>query len=113
MKRSWILLIVAAAALAVGGQAQAQDGGPSPTSWHGYYYDAAWGMPVALVVPPGCHTQANLSWRVPSARRERIFAQFSRGWPGPGVYDRAAFRPTPPWPSDTTQFGVYYVRGPQ
>ena len=28
-------------------------------------------MPVALVVPPGCHTQANLSWGVPSARRDR------------------------------------------
>ena len=69
MKRSWILLMVAAA-LAVAAQAYAFDG-PSASSWHGYYYDAAWGMPVALVVPPGVHTQANLSWGVPSSPRTR------------------------------------------
>ncbi len=110
MKRSWILLMVAAA-LAVAAQAYAFDG-PSASSWHGYYYDAAWGMPGALVVPPGVHTQANLSWGVPSSRTDPIYFQFSRAWPGPGNYDRSAFLPTPPWPSDTTQFGVYYVRGP-
>jgi hypothetical protein len=112
MKRSWILLIVAAAALAVGAQAWAQDGLPSRTSWHGYYYDAAWGMPVALVVPPLVRKETNLGWGVPSAREDRIYARFRRGWPGPGNYDRSAFLPAPPWPSDTTQCGVYYVRGP-
>ena len=32
--------------------------------------------------------------------------------PGPSEYRRGGFRPTPPWPSNTDQFGDYYVRGP-
>ncbi len=116
MKRSWIMLLVVAAAVGAGGQAWAfcGDGYSSPYySWHGEYYDAAWGMPVALVVPPGSHMQANLSWGVPSSRQTYIRAQFMHGWMGPGYYNPNAFAPTPPWPSDTTQFGVYYVRGPR
>lgn len=81
-------------------------------AWHGGYYHAAWGMPVALVVPPTAEFQTHWGWGVPSARATGIWHQFTRGYPGPGVYHRGAFQPTPPWPSDTDQFGVYYVRGP-
>ena len=80
--------------------------------WHGAYYHTAWGMPVALVVPPGARLQTHWGWGSGNTRVTRIRAKFDRDWPGPGVYDRKAFRPTPRWPSDTDQFGVYYVRGP-
>ncbi len=116
MKRLWIMLGVSIAAVALwAGPARAFEFAPrgdSGAAWHGYYYDPAWGMPVALLVPPTCHQQTDLSWGTSSARRSYVYAQFRQGWPGPGIYDRSAFRPTPAWPSDTTQFGVYYVRGP-
>ncbi len=83
------------------------------TSWHGSYYDPAWGMPVAIVVPPTAQSQTNWGWGVGNTRVTGIPHQFQPGYPmGGGMYDRGMFRPTPPWPSDTTQFGYYYVRGP-
>jgi len=80
--------------------------------WHGSYYHTAWGMPVALVVPPRAEVQTHWGWGVGNTRITPICPQFGRDWPGPAVYDRSMFRPTPRWPSDTDQFGVYYVRGP-
>jgi len=80
--------------------------------WHGQYYYSACGMPVALVVPPKVEYQTHWGWGVGGMRITPIRHQFERDWPGPGYYDRSMFRPTPPWPSDTDQFGVYYVRGP-
>ncbi|MBN2580528.1 MAG: hypothetical protein JXB10_16200 [Pirellulales bacterium] len=82
------------------------------TPWHGGYYDPAWGMPVALVVPPTAENQTKWGWGVGNTRVVSIDHQFQRNYPGPGYYNRAFFRPTPPWPSDTDQFGVYYIRGP-
>jgi len=80
-------------------------------SWHGGYYDAAWGMPVAVVVPPTAEYQTNWGWGVGNTRVTPIYHQFERNYPGAPVGGRG-FRPTPPWPSDTTQFGDYYIRGP-
>ena len=80
--------------------------------WHGMYYDSEWNMPLALVVPPTAENQIKYSWGVGSSRVVPIEHQFGRSYPGYGVYDRGNFRPTPAWPSDTDQFGVYYVRGP-
>ena len=80
--------------------------------WHGGYYDVAWGMPVAVVVPPTAETQTHLGWGVGATRITPIQHQFSRNYPGPGEYNRAWFRPPPPWPSSTDQLGDYYIRGP-
>ena len=80
--------------------------------WHGGYYHTAWGTPVALVVPPTAESRTHYGWGVGNTRVTRINHQFDRNWPGPSTYNRRAFRPTPRWPSDTDQFGVYYVRGP-
>ena len=80
--------------------------------WHAGYYHSAWGMPVALVVPPNAEFQTNWGWGVANTRVTTIWPQFQRNYPGPGQFQRGMFRPTPPWPSDTNQFGVYYVRGP-
>ncbi|HLA85359.1 MAG TPA: hypothetical protein VJL29_11240 [Thermoguttaceae bacterium] len=82
------------------------------TSWTSGYYSAAWGMPVALVVPPTAERQMNWGWGVGNSRVTTIWPQFHRNYPGPYQYDCRTQRPTPLWPSDTTQFGTYYVRGP-
>ena len=82
------------------------------TPWHGGYYHAAWGMPLALVVPPTAEMQTHWGWGVGNTRITTIYHQFGRNYPGPGYYNRQMFRPTPPWPSDTDQFGAYYIRGP-
>lgn len=122
MKR--LLILTAAAMLAAGGwttEATAGHGGlkgsvayrqSQTRPWHGDYYDVAWGTPVAVVVPPTAEAQTHLGWGVGATRVTPIQHQFGRGYPGPGVYNRAWFRPTPAWPSNTDQFGDYYVRGP-
>jgi len=81
-------------------------------SWHNAYYNTSWGAPVALVVPPTAEVQSHYSWGVGNTWVTPNCPQFGRNWPGPGYYDGRAFRPTPPWPSSTDQFGVNYVRGP-
>ncbi len=78
-------------------------------TWHGGYYDPQWGAPVALVVPPTAMRQYNYGWGVGTTRLSRINHQFSRGWRDPG---HGPFYHPPAWPQDTTQLGVYYVRGP-
>ena len=81
------------------------------TNWHGGYVHTAYGQPVALVVPPTARLQTNWSWGVGSSRISRIDHQFGRNWPGP-YGGGTGFGHTPAWPSDTNQFGVYYVRAP-
>jgi len=81
--------------------------------WNGRYAHAAYGQPVALVVPPTANMQTNWGWGVGSSRFTRIDHQVQRNYPGPGgTFDFLPWRRTPAWPSDTTQFGVYYIRGP-
>ena len=80
--------------------------------WHGSHYHAAWGMPVVQVVPPTATRQAHWGWGVGNSRTTTIWHQYWRNYPGAGVYNGKMFSPTPYWPSDTDQFGVYHVRGP-
>lgn len=80
--------------------------------WHGAYYDPAWGMPVALVVPPKAESQTHWSRGVGGTHITPIQHQFQRGYPGPGSYHRGWFQPMPAWPTSTDQFGDYYIRGP-
>ncbi len=79
--------------------------------WNQPYAHAAYGQPVALVVPPTATMQTNWGWGVGSSRIQRLDHQFHRNHPGAGPFG-GGYRTTPIWPSDTTQFGVYYVRGP-
>jgi hypothetical protein len=79
--------------------------------WHHNYYKTEWGEPVALVVPPTAEHVTNYSWGVPATRVTRIDHQFQRPYPGP-YGGGQAFLPTPYYPYDTRQFGVYPVRGP-
>jgi hypothetical protein len=80
--------------------------------WHGDYYDVAWGTPVAVVVPPTAESQAHLGWGVGATRVTPIQHQYQRTYPGASSYNRSAFQGTPAWPSNTDQFGDYYIRGP-
>jgi len=80
-------------------------------NWNRNYAYTDYGLPTALVVPPTAQLQTNWGWGVASSRISRIDHQFQRNYPGPGPFG-GPYRPTPVWPSDTTQFGVYYVRAP-
>lgn len=78
--------------------------------WHGEYYHTGWGVPVALVVPPTVGRVTEYSWGVSGTRVTPLYRQFNREYPG--AVNAGGFLPTPKWPSDTAQFGVYPVRGP-
>jgi hypothetical protein len=80
-------------------------------NWNRNYAYTDFGAPTALVVPPTAQLQTNYGWGVASSRISRIDHQFQRNYPGNSQFG-GPFRPTPVWPSDTTQFGVYPVRGP-
>ncbi|MCA9248399.1 MAG: hypothetical protein KDA42_14835 [Planctomycetales bacterium] len=81
------------------------------TPWHGSYQHTAWGSPVVLVVPPtvGIHTE--WGWGVGGTQISRIHHQFNRRYPAVES-SGMPFSTTPNWPSNTEQFGVYYIRGP-
>jgi hypothetical protein len=81
--------------------------------WHAPYYYTPWGQPTALVVPPTSTMHTEYSWGVAQTRMTPIYHQFDRPYPGDYANGGSAgLLGTPRWPSDTTQFGVYPVRGP-
>ena len=69
------------------------------------------GTPVAIVVPPTAELTTNYGWGSVSSRMTRNDHQFQRPWPN-GYWTPYGFMPTPGYPSDTQQFGYYYIRGP-
>ncbi|MGD0896942.1 MAG: hypothetical protein ABR915_03840 [Thermoguttaceae bacterium] len=83
------------------------------SSWQNGYYDPAWGMPVALVVPPTARHQVHYEWGAGGTGVSPIYHQFSGQPQWPTAYNIHAFRPAPPWPRCTEQMGDYYVRGPR
>jgi hypothetical protein len=80
--------------------------------WQCGYYYTPWGAPTALVVPPTAEKQYSMGWGVGNTRLTRIYQQYGRPYPGAMLGPGGRFLATPYWPSDTAQFGVYYVRGP-
>lgn len=80
--------------------------------WHRGYAYQNYGTPVAQVVPPTANMQMNYSWGVPSSRMTPIYHQWNRVYPGGISGHPSTLGVTPDHPSDTSQFGVYYVRGP-
>src|SRR3990172_5076768 len=117
MNRQLVLTLLTAAVIGVG---FAECAPAAPYIWpvrRARYYDwnkryahTAYGQPVALVVPPTATMQTNWGWGVGSSRLERLDHQFMRNYPGSGPFS-GGYQTTPLWPSDTTQFGVYNVRG--
>jgi hypothetical protein len=120
MKRFILLTVLAAglAGVALTGSASAWETGrlraaPAPANcWHGPYYHTGWGMPVALIVPPTAERQTHWGWGIGNTRVTPIGAQYQLGYPVAGPFGPAPLYPTPAWPSDLDQFGVYYIRGP-
>lgn len=80
-------------------------------NWHQNYAHTQYGQPVALVVPPTVNLRTEWGWGVGSSRVYHADHQFGRNYGGPGPHG-GPFRHTPVWPQDTSQFGVYSVRGP-
>ena len=80
-------------------------------TWHGGYYNSAYGTPVAVLMPPTVTMQTNYGWGVGNTRISRIRGRFGSEYSG-HVQGDTGFRPRPAWPTDTTQYGLYYVRGP-
>jgi hypothetical protein len=118
MKSLLLSTIFAAAIVAIGLDQGASAGGhrggnkvPAPT-WHGGYYEAEWGMPLPVVVPPKAEMQVHYGWGVGATRTTPIGYQYEAGYPIPGYYNRTWFQPVPLWPTDTDQLGKYYIRGP-
>lgn len=80
--------------------------------WHGNYNYTPAGRPVALVVPPTANMQSHWGWGVGRTQMSPIYHQFARPYPGNGAAGGSTMNATPNWPSHSTQFGVYYIRGP-
>ena len=84
------------------------------TQWNTNFYDPAWGMPEALVVPPTAKRQSNYAWGAGGSCVNRAGAQYRAEASGPeSAYNQRNYLPAPPQPSDTQQLGVNYVRGPR
>lgn len=121
MNRRLAIILLAAVAAAIGAAECTSTASAHPYmlplyraryyNWNSNYAQTSYGQPVAMVVPPTATMQTNWGWGVSSSRINRIDHQFGRNYWGPGPYG-APYRATPLWPSDTTQFGVYNVRGP-
>jgi hypothetical protein len=89
-------------------------GGPAAGGWQDGYYDPAWGMPLAVLVPPTARWQTDYSSTVGSARISHINSRFRPEYPGPqSTYRQGDYLSAPPQPYDTRQMGDYYVRGPR
>ena len=81
-----------------------------------FYYHTSWGQPVAQLVPPTAGMHISYSRGVGGTTVNPIYSQY---W-GPTygmemqMMDGGAgmYRSTPYWPTSTSQFGVYYIRGP-
>jgi hypothetical protein len=83
--------------------------------WHGAYaypHFPGYGRPLALVVPPTAGLQTHYGWGVANSRVGHINHQFGPAFPGYYEGAQGQFLTPPVQPSDTTQFGVYYVRAP-
>jgi len=82
-------------------------------NWHQGYYQGQWGAPLALVVPPTLDLQTDYGNTLGTMRVTRIWPQFQQAYPGPAMPgNNPKYKPVPSWPTDTTQMGVYYIRGP-
>ncbi|MBL9082592.1 MAG: hypothetical protein JNK76_12335 [Planctomycetales bacterium] len=82
-------------------------------SWHGNYYDPQWaGVPHAMVVPPTVHRQIDYTWGASGTRHSIISHQYGPSGRADGTFIGGPFQPQPVQPTDTNQFGTYYIRAP-
>jgi len=109
-----VLLAAAPASAAIYLRHSVWQGGPAGGGWQDGYYDVAWGMPLAVLVPPTARWQTDYSWGPGGTRVTHINSRFRPMSSGPeSSYQMGGYLPAPPQPSDTRQMGDYYVRGPR
>ncbi len=84
----------------------------SQYAWHGSYNSWRFGQPTALVVPPTASFQTEYNWGVGQTRSLPIYHQFGSAGGGAVSGGGGGFSNTPYYPSSTSQFGYYPVRGP-
>ena len=109
-----VLLVASLAAVLPARAGEILHRGRHRTEWNTNFYDPAWGMPEAVVVPPTARRQSNYAWGAGGSRVTRVGAQYQAEVPGPAsAYNQRNYLPAPPQPSDTQQLGVSYVRGPR
>ena len=82
------------------------------TTWHGHYYNPVYGMPIAIVVPPNANTMRSQGWGVASSQMMPLRSQYGTAYPGTVTGSLTRFQSRGAFPSNTRQFGYYYVRGP-
>jgi len=82
------------------------------TTWHGHYYNPVYGMPIAIVVPPNANTMRSQGWGVASSQMMPLRSQYGTAYPGTVTRSLTRFHSRAAFPSNTRQFGYYYVRGP-
>ena len=82
------------------------------TTWHGQYYNPVYGLPIAIVVPPNANTMRSQGWGVASSQMMPLHSQYRTAYPGAVTGTITRFHSRPAHPSNTQQFGYYYVRGP-
>lgn len=120
--RHWMLAGLALAALVSAGRLHAGEETmfgknarwrASLRPWHGRYSNVQYGQPIALVVPPTAELTTDYGWGSVASRMTRNDHQFQRPWPN-GYWSAYShgYLPTPPWPHDTRNFGIYPIRGP-
>ena len=80
--------------------------------WHQPYYHSQSGQPVALIVPPTAGLHTEYGWGVTMNEMRPIYHQFSRRSPTIVGGHRQTLKPLPNRPSNTKQFGIYYLRAP-
>ena len=81
------------------------------SSWSGAYGHQTTGTPIALIVPPTARTMRVFNWGVSRNTISPIYHQYSLNRTTGNSGGRPFLR-TPMYPSSTSQFGVYYIRGP-
>lgn len=87
-------------------------GQPVMTTWHGQYANPNYGQPLAIVVPPNANMMRSQGWGVCGSQMVPLYNQYGTAYPGTVTGSSTRFLSRPAAPSNTRQFGYYYVRGP-
>ena len=82
------------------------------TTWHGQYANPNYARPVAVVVPPNANMMRSLGWGVCGSQMMPLYSQYGTAYPGAVTASSIRFLSRPVAPSNTQQFGYYYIRGP-
>jgi hypothetical protein len=81
-------------------------------TWHGQYAHPNYARPLAIVVPPNANMMRSQGWGVCGSQMMPLYSQYGTAYPGAVAGNPLHFLTRPAAPSNTQQFGYYYIRGP-